>query len=130
MLEITFGWFAFWCAAGVIWTGRGMICMLLAMLLHELGHLTVLAVYRIPVYRIRLGFADIKMETGPLVDRTELRCALAGPGVNLLLWVMLSRLCPPFGAVNLLLAGFNLLPLPWLDGGRAIRAAYGLLREK
>ena len=130
MLEIKFGWFAFWCAAGVIWTGRGMICMLLAMLLHELGHLTVLAVYGIPVYRIRLGFADIKMETGPLVDRTELRCALAGPGVNLLLWAVLSRFCPPFSAVNLLLAGFNLLPLPWLDGGRAIRAAYGLLREK
>lgn len=90
--------------------------------LHELGHWLVLRMYHIPVTRLQITPLGCVMQTVPLPYRVESRCALAGPAVNVLLLLIFARRSAPPALVNLVLAGFNLLPLWPLDGGRFLRA--------
>ncbi len=109
-----------------------------SILVHEISH-SVLAMRReLPVRRIRLfifgGVSEIEREASNPGD--EFVIAVAGPitsaivGGLLLLaalavpsdWIVVERLARVLGFVNLLLAGFNLLPGFPLDGGRALRA--------
>ena len=101
--------------------------VLLAMALHELGHLAAIFLLRGKIVSVRLRFADCLIVTEGLRYGQELICALAGPAVNLLCFAAFGRLCTPFAAVSLLLGGFNLLPMLPLDGGRAIHAVLLLL---
>lgn len=101
------GWFFPFCAAAVF---------------HELGHLAALLACRVPIRRLRLRLSGAALETGPMSYRQELLCALAGPAANLLL-LPFGRYWPRLATLSLLLALFNLLPFPPLDGGRALRAA-------
>lgn len=96
-----------------------------AVAFHEAGHLAALILLDVPLRRLRLRMGGAAIETGPMSCREELICALAGPAANLLL-VPMGRLWPKLGALSLLLALFNLLPFPALDGGRALRAALSL----
>ncbi len=88
---------------------------------HEAGHILALLWMKVPLRHLRLLLGGAALETGPMGYREELFCALAGPLANLLL-LPLGRLWPKLAAVSLLLALFNLLPFPALDGGRALRA--------
>ncbi len=102
---------------------------LAAAVFHELGHLAALLAFHVPIRRLRLRLSGAALETGPMSYRQELFCALAGPAANLLL-LPLGRYWPRLATLSLLLALFNLLPFPPLDGGRALRAALSLrLRE-
>lgn len=98
---------------------------LLAAALHESGHLLVLKLCRVPVYRLRITAFGCVLETGPMAYAAEARTALAGPAVNLLL-LPLWHWDPAFALVSLALAAFNLLPVWPLDGGRWLRAVLGL----
>ena len=103
--------------------------VLLACLLHELGHLAVLRGLGVPVGRIRLTVVGAELEVlAPISYGRELAAALAGPAVNLVLALALCRLeCGRvFAGINLMLALFNLLPVGGLDGGRALRAGLSL----
>lgn len=113
-------------------------------LLHELGHALMARRFGIPTEDITLypigGVA--RLARLPKAPGAELLIALAGPAVNVLiaggLWVlggltggtipMVSELI----GLNLVLAGFNLLPIFPMDGGRVLRAllsgALGRLR--
>ena len=122
-LEITFGCPAFLCLMGCVWTWRGMLLFLCALLLHEAGHAIVLRLVHVRVKAVRLGFGDVEMETAPLGYWEELLSAWAGPCVNFLLYLALWRIAPAFAAVNLLLGAYNLLPVLPLDGGRMLLAA-------
>ena len=102
-LEITFGCPAFLCLMGCVWTWRGMLLFLCALLLHEAGHAIVLRLVHVRVKAVRLGFGDVEMETAPLGYWEELLSAWAGPCVNFLLYLALWRIAPAFAAVNLLL---------------------------
>lgn len=91
---------------------------------HELGHLAALGAFGARVGRIRLTAfgAEISADTRRLSYPREIFCTLAGPLVNLVLAVVLARLTGALtlAGANLLLGCFNLLPVPALDGGRAL----------
>lgn len=103
---------------------RWKLCLLflLALALHECGHLLALHLNRIPVQRITLASGGAKIETGAMTYRQEWICAAAGPAASILFAGILLRLCPTFSLISLGLAAINLLPLYPLDGGRALRA--------
>ena len=123
-LEVTWG-----CAVGValaMAAGAGSILPLAALsaLCHELGHLAALAAAGAEVERFRLTAfgAEIRADTRYLPYGREILCTLAGPAVNLVLALVLARAAGDYAlaGANLLLGLFNLLPIPSLDGGRAL----------
>lgn len=125
-------------ASALLW----LVALFSCVVLHELAHSLVARRHGVPVLEIELlpigGIS--KMERSPDNPGIELRIALAGPVASVLLggafaglatlagvpmWPptlygggVLARLC----WVNLLLAGFNLVPALPLDGGRVLRA--------
>lgn len=92
---------------------------------HELGHWLALRWLGAEIRSLRVGLLGAVLETdcSRLSYGKELTAVLAGPGMNLLCAWLLSRLGPEAAAAvgaNLVLGGFNLLPLRPLDGGRAL----------
>ncbi len=124
------------------WLLGALISVLLfaSVLLHELSHSLVSIHLGLPVKKITLfifgGVAQIESE--PDDPDKELKIALAGPGMsillstlflaaaNLLIWLNAPEpavvLCSFLSYINLTLAIFNLVPAYPLDGGRVFRA--------
>lgn len=105
--------------------------VLLAAALHEGGHLAALAAFGVPVDGLRLGACGAVIYA-PGARRLsygrELAVTLAGPLVNLALAPLLARLAVRYGwawlclfaGAHLVLGVYNLLPIPPLDGARAL----------
>jgi Zn-dependent protease/CBS domain-containing protein len=124
--------------AGAYAVGFGfVVCLMISVFLHELGHALVSRRSGIGVRAISLemlgGFTEMERESP--TPRIELAVSLIGPAVSavlgLLSWGLLLVL--PAGTVahelafqltasNLIVAVFNVLPGLPLDGGRALRA--------
>ena len=117
----------------------GACLFFLSILLHELGHSIVSQRCGIPVPRITLlfigGIAEISRE--PDTPKHELKIALAGPAVTVVLILIFEGLARVFlslgimepmlifrwlALVNLTLVVFNAIPGYPLDGGRVLRA--------
>jgi hypothetical protein len=99
---------------------QGILAGLLAMVLHECGHL--IAAWAVGM-RIRgVGFSWKGMytmrEAGP--PAKNLLISLAGPFTNLLLMVFWLW-SPTFGLANLCFMAFNLVPFEGADGERALK---------
>ena len=102
--------------------------ILLAAAAHEIGH--VAAVYlvggEIAQFRLTMFGGELQLlHPERLSYGRELLAVLAGPGTNILCAVVLSRfaggeLLDIIVGVHLLLGLFNLLPVRFLDGGRAM----------
>jgi Zn-dependent protease len=124
--------------AGLAW----LVALFACVVVHELAHSLVARRHGIPIVEIELlpiGGVS-KMERSPEDPRVELRIAVAGPVASLALAAVFAAVAllvgvsmwPPtlYGGgfvarlswVNLMLAGFNLLPALPLDGGRVLRA--------
>ena len=103
-----------------------------AAVFHECGHLLLLYAMRDAPQNLRFGVFGMRIEraeTTRLSYRQELAVYAAGPVANLLLAASVLPFCKRLPRlrravrVNLLLAGFNLLPLPPLDGGGIVYTA-------
>ncbi|HEY0484216.1 MAG TPA: site-2 protease family protein [Kofleriaceae bacterium] len=103
-----------------------------SVLLHELGHALVARRHGVHVSGIELSFfgGAAKMVQMPRSADHEIAIAAAGPAVSLVLagigLGLGTALYSPFlgliGWINLVLAGFNLIPALPMDGGRILRA--------
>lgn len=131
-----------------------LLSFIIALLLHELGHLAAARVCRVPapefglgwgrrLFGFRFGSVEYKLHALPLgayvrLDIAELQrrsisqqvlVLLAGIIVNLIAATLAAG--TPFGTINLLLAATNILPLYQQDGWKCgmvmLRA---LLRRK
>ena len=120
-------------AAYIANTGRGeeIVIVFVSALLHECAHAVFLLSYGCRELTLELnpGGAKLRGAGLELLGAKQTLCAaLAGPALNLLLAGALAvcrrlRPSPVFDegcGVNLLLGGVNLLPLSFLDGGRAL----------
>jgi Zn-dependent protease len=120
-----------------VWLGglAGLFVVGLAfgsVLLHELGHALVARELHVPVSGIELHFfgGAAKMIDVPKKASHEIAIAAAGPAVSLVLAglgfglgaVLHAPLIAMFGWINLVIAGFNLIPALPMDGGRILRA--------
>jgi len=124
-----------------------------SILAHELAHAMVARAFRMPVSSITLfllgGVANLAKE--PPSARAEFLMAVAGPFTSLVLGAVglgLAQLAADqitvfplldpvgivaglLGSMNLLIAGFNMIPGFPLDGGRVLRSiVWGLARDR
>lgn len=101
---------------------------LIAVTIHEVGHLAVLRWFSIPINEIRIGPCGAKISTGHLTSTQELLCAGAGPACSFLL-VTFRKYLPIVAMIGLIQGMFNLIPVYPLDGGRMLRSTVNLVRE-
>lgn len=115
----------------LVWDdGSGLpVLLLVAGICHELGHLLAAWQLGFQVRRLRLSFFGAELDLPGRACRPwyeEAVLLAAGPAVNLLLAGLCCALPAKgfslFGAVNLLLGCFNLLPVLPLDGGGLLEA--------
>lgn len=110
-----------------------VVCLAFAfVVMHELGHAIVARRLGVGVAGIELGFLGgaAKLTNLPRTARHELMIAAAGPAVSLILGgafiglggTLGSRFVVDMGWINLVIAGFNLIPALPMDGGRILRA--------
>src|SRR5947209_6853477 len=127
--------------------GTGLVlCLLLSVLLHELGHALTARRFGIGVRGITLellgGYTELDRDAPR--PSVELLVSLAGPAVSLVLGVfaavcaavlpdrtLLEEVAFQLALSNLVVAAFNVLPGLPLDGGRALRAGiWALSRDR
>ncbi len=117
--ELSFWFFAI--VALAVFAGADMVMLLFAVLIHEAGHAAAVVLSGGRITRIYAGMFGIRMYTrfGHYAgSRREILIWLSGPAAGMaagLLALALSHW--RFGAMNLLLSAFNLLPVEGLDGG-------------
>ena len=123
-LEVGWGFLVLAVMALIVGAGPVLPMTVLAALCHEGGHLAGLrlAGARVEAVRLTAFGAEIRADTRYLPYGREILCTLAGPAVNLVLALLFARALGWYlpAGVNLFLGCFNLLPLPSLDGGRAL----------
>jgi Zn-dependent protease/predicted transcriptional regulator len=118
----------------------GALGLFLGIIIHEFAHSLVARHYGLPMKGITLfifgGVAE--MEGEPPSPKVEFLMAIAGPVTSIIIaliflglasWVRQAQISLPvygvlqyLGAINGLLAAFNLLPAFPLDGGRVLRS--------
>lgn len=96
--------------------------LILAAILHEVGHLMILLILRKKVFDIEFGCMGAKIKTESLSYAEEILCAVSGPLINLLLYAIFLGKDASFAACNLILALYNSLPVYPLDGGRVFKS--------
>ena len=107
----------------VVFRNESILMCFAFCILHELGHLTAMIMFRERIKKITLGYFGMKIECSgtimPVLSETVI--AAAGPSVNLILAVLFYLLNLKTAAeINIGLALFNLLPVKPLDGGRIL----------
>ena len=99
---------------------RFLAGVLLAALIHELGHILAVKLADGRVLAIRLRAGGARIETAPMSPGRTAFCALAGPAAGALTFFARNSF-PELALAGLVQTVFNLLPVYPLDGGRAVR---------
>ena len=113
----------FWLILGLmvlLFPLRFLVGVLLAALIHELGHLLALKMAGGRVLSIRLCSFGARIEAAPMSPGRAALCALAGPAAGALT-IFAYKFFPELALAGLVQTVFNLLPVYPLDGGRAVR---------
>ena len=124
--------------AAVISPVEIVVSVLLAAALHECGHLLALRAFRVPVEGLKLsalGAVLYARGARRLSYGRELIVTLAGRGMNLLCGLVTAACALRaswvegfvLAGAHILLAAFNLLPIPPLDGAHALDLAISAL---
>ena len=106
-----------------------VVSALLAAAFHELCHMLVLRLLRIPVYGLQIKACGAQLNTSTMEPKEEFLCALAGPLGSFILLLGL-RIFTRVAICGLIQGVFNLIPLGSLDGSRIARCAIRLLPGK
>jgi len=125
-IKIEYGLCIILAVAVVLIPLRLLLSWCCAVVVHELGHWSVLRILRIPVVSLTLSARGVVMETGNMHSGEELLCAAAGPLCSILLSMTAGYL--PFIAVCSAIQGiYNLIPMLPLDGGRIVQSLVEIL---
>lgn len=107
---------------------RFLVGIVLAALIHELGHLLAIFITGGRVHAIRLRADGAVILSEPMEPGREIICALAGPAAGALM-ILFLRSYPELALAGLVQTAFNLLPIYPLDGGRVVRNICCKLRD-
>lgn len=99
---------------------QGLLFGVLAMLLHESGHLIAALALGVRVKTVGLRWKGLYTVREAGTPAQNILISLAGPCTNLIL-MLLWPLSENFFLANLCFAGFNLLPIEGSDGERIMR---------
>lgn len=102
-----------------------------ALVLHEMAHIIAAVALNVKVHQIGFTWKGPYVRRACGTAKQNLTITIAGPGMNLLLALLLLRISPDFALCNLITGAFNLLPIPSSDGSRAlhlIRKSFGVTR--
>lgn len=119
-------WF-FAVVAAAVYFGGDALCLLLAALVHEVGHWLALVATNNGVLQLRLRGCCARII--PYYRRLpglrqELIILVAGPLAGIVFALLLKPFASRFAKISLLLSIFNLLPVRGLDGGSILRLLY------
>jgi Zn-dependent protease len=120
-IKIDFGFCLFFACAVLLIPLRLVAAWMIAVSVHELAHYVALRLCNADIEGVRLTARGIVMKTGYIDSHCEFLCSLAGPFGSLLL-LLLRRWMPCAAICGFIQACVNLLPIPSLDGGRALRS--------
>lgn len=103
-----------------------LLSWLIAVSVHEIGHLLALLCLGIPIYEIEIGLFGARISTDLMLPAQELVAAASGPVMSLSLVLFASDM-PLTALIGLTQGVFNLLPIYPLDGGRMARGLINLM---
>lgn len=98
---------------------RWLFAWMLAVILHEMFHYLFVWILGGKVYEIILGINGIKMSASELEDSSRLIAIIAGP-IGGMIPICFAKFFPELAICCLILSVYNLLPLPFLDGGHVL----------
>lgn len=114
-----------WLAAAVMLLPiRWIFAWIFAVCVHELGHLAMLKLLKLPIHVIEVDTGGARISTDFLAPWQELLCALAGPAAGFLL-LIIAPVFPRISVCGMVQSMYNLLPVYPLDGGRCLRCLAG-----
>ena len=94
-LDLAPGFAAALCLLRLLAEPRVFYAFVAAAAAHEAGHLIAIYLSGGRVLAVRLGVCDARISAAGLGYRQELFCALAGPGMSVLLCLARGRFLPP-----------------------------------